>query len=215
MTAPVVRRVAGVLALLAIPITVSAAWTHAATRPAINACCMYRPVVLTHGRLWTVLGSSVLLINPNPFGSTVLFSALVLVPFAALTGVKRAASVFLIGHVVTTAAVAAVVLPGNALGWQPAVQNFHLPDVGMSAGLAAVAGGLVAVAARRRRWVAVVLMIVFAARFAGEPAQGRYLVGLEHYIAAVVGYFLERRLDTESAARAARWKRPRIAVEVT
>src|ERR1041384_1115549 len=77
------RRLLGIAALLAVALVVSWAWTNPATRSAARACCLYRPsMALHHGRVWTVVTSAFLLVNPHPFGTTVLFSALVLVPYA-------------------------------------------------------------------------------------------------------------------------------------
>jgi hypothetical protein len=83
---------------------------------------------------------------------------------------RRAWGAFFIGHVVATLAVAAVVLPAAGWHWLPAVVLRDRPDLGASAGLAAVAGA-------------------FAARLGGQ--RGGFLVA-----GAVVGYFGSNLLVT-------------------
>jgi len=208
------RRLLGIAALLAVALVVSWAWTNPATRSAARACCLYRPsMALHHGRVWTVVTSAFLLVNPHPFGTTVLFSALVLVPYALRVGSGRALAVFLIGHVVTTLAVAVASGAGAVAGWAPAVRVFHATDVGMSAGLAAVAGALSADLARgsaTERRVAALAALVVVGRLLVEPAQGRFLVGAEHLVALATGagyewhrrvhLRAERQLEARSAA---------------
>jgi hypothetical protein len=191
-----VRRIGGVLAVAVFAATVS--WAYRGPyHGAVRWCCGYTPARLAAGEWWPVLGSGLLVVRPNPFGvNTALLSGLVL-PYALREGSRRALRVFFAGHVAATLAVAAVVLPLAAWGWDPAETVRWHGDVGVSAGVAAVTGAL-AVSLHRRR-LGVVVLAAPATFFAVLLVLTHTLSEVEHLIALAVGATLHRRFMAASA----------------
>ena len=185
------HRLAGVAVLAVLVVVISVA-NRAGHHAAVHLCCAYTPARLAAGQWWTVPASALLVVRLNPFGiNTVLLLAVVL-PYAWREGSRRALTVFFAGHVAATLAVAAVVLPLAAWGWEPAVAQRAQLDVGVSAGVAAVAAA-VAVTMRRRR-LGVALLGALAAFFAAHLVAAHTLSEAEHLIAVATGAVLGRRL---------------------
>lgn len=164
---------------------VSVAWHHPSTRPLVQACCRYSPEHLSRGALWTLFGSALLLPRVRMIGPTTIMALALVVPYALAVGARPALKTFFSGHVLATLAVAAVVLPGAALGWAPALALRVRTDVGASAGIAAV-GGAFCVRFGRKGWRPVLLMIL-AAWFATALARTHRLVEIEHLVALAAG----------------------------
>jgi hypothetical protein len=190
-----VRRAAGgavsALGLLGVCMAVSVAGHHAATEAAVAACCRYFPERLARGQVWTVVGSAFFLPDVRMVAPTTLATMLLFFPYAVAAGARPALRTFFTGHVVATVAVAAVVLPGAALGWPAAVELSTRPDIGASAGLAAVAGAACVRLGWRR--AGPVLLAVLAIGFGLSLARGHRVVDVEHLLALATGAVTARR----------------------
>ena len=181
---------AGAAALVGAAAVVSLAWAHPLTRPLAGFCCWYTPGRLSHGALWTLPGSALLLPRLHMLGPTTFMAAALFLPYVMVAGTRRALTAFFAGHVVATAAVAAVVLPAAAWGWPPAVVIRNASDVGASAGLAAAAGAL-AVHLRWRpggRLLGVALVVWFGSSLVVTQR----LVEIEHLLALATGAATDR-----------------------
>jgi len=191
-----VQRLAGVAVVATVVAAISMA-NRAGHHAVVHLCCAYTPARLAAGQWWTVPASALLVVRLNPFGiNTVLLLGVVL-PYAWREGSRRALAVFFAGHVAATLAVAAVVVPLAAWGWGPAVAQSSQLDVGVSAGIAAVAGA-VAVTMRRRR-LGIALLGALAAFFAAHLVAAHTLSEAEHLIAVATGAVLGRRLARSPA----------------
>ncbi len=182
---------AGALGLLGACLAVSVAGHHAATEAVVTACCRYFPGRLARGELWTVVGSAFFLPDVRMVAPTTLATMLLFVPYAVAAGARPALRAFFTGHGVATMAVAAVVLPGAALGWPPAVALSTRSDIGASAGLAAVAGAACVRFDRRRAGPA--LLAALAIGFGLNLARGHRVVDVEHLLALATGAVTARR----------------------
>ena len=184
-----VGRVLGMAGVAGLMAVISAA-NRVPHHPAVHFCCGYTPARLAAGAWWTVPGSALLVVRLHLFGSDTALLLAVVLPFVLREGFRKAAAAFFTGHVLSTLAVAAVVLPLAAWGFHPAEATRVRVDVGSSAGVAAVAGAL-AVSLRRRPWGAA-LIAVFAVDFAVRLVLFHTLAEVEHLIALVVGVLLGR-----------------------
>jgi hypothetical protein len=187
-----VGSVGGVAAAAALTAVVSLGYRAAPYHGAVRACCAYTPARLAAGEWWTVPASALLVVRLNPFGINGALLLGVVLPYAWRWGSPRALAVFFAGHVAATLAVAAVVLPLAAAGWAPAVAQRHELDVGVSAGIAAVAAAVAATMRRRRLGVA--LLVALAGFFAAHLVAAHTLSEAEHLIAVATGAVLGRRL---------------------
>lgn len=182
---------AAALGLLGACLAVSVAEHHVATEAVVTACCRYFPERLARGEVWTVVGSAFFLPDVHMVAPTTLATMLLFFPYAVAAGARPALRTFFTGHVVATVAVAAVILPGAALGWRAAVALATRPDIGASAGLAAVAGaGCVRLGWRR---AGPVLLAALAIGFGLSLARGHRVVDVEHLLALATGAVTARR----------------------
>jgi hypothetical protein len=206
----VVSRVAGVAAVLvgAAAFTV-ASHTHGLAHVARFAGA-YSPARLAAGRVWTLPLSAFLLGHPKMVGPTSVMFALLFLPYALLRGIGRAGITGMAGHVVSTLVVAAVVLPAAALGSVDATRVVHAPDYGASAALAACAGGLAVVLARRHRVAGIVLPALVAGYFlfhlAAVPQTAANVADVEHLVALGTGALVEWSFFVHGS----RFPRPRL-----
>jgi hypothetical protein len=195
----IATRLAGLVVLIAVPSAVTAlADAHTRLAHDVRDLTDYSPDRLIHGHAWTVITSGVVGPRLRDVHEMTIVLVAVLVPFALLCGAWQTVKVFLSGHILSTLAIAVVVLPGAALGWHTAYTAVHTIDNGVSAGLAAVGGALAVVAWRWSRALGGFLLVALAAFLAGmlifKPFSfGRELSGIEHFIAVVVGAFVEWR----------------------
>jgi len=191
-----VARLGGVAAVAALTAVISLGY-RAAPSGVAHSCCAYTPARLATGHWWTVLGSALLVVRLKLFGINTALLLGVVLPFAWRQGSRQTLGIYFGGHVAATLAVAAVVLPLAAAGWAPAVAQRHQLDVGVSAGIAAVAAA-VAVTMRRRR-LGVALLGALAAFFAAHLVAAHTLSEAEHLVAAATGAVLGRRLAGSGA----------------
>jgi hypothetical protein len=180
----------GVAALVGTAAVVSLAWAHPATRPLARFCCWYSPRRLSHGAIWTLPGSALLLPHMRMLGPTTIMAGALFLPYVMVAGTRRAVTAFFAGHVVATAAVAAVVLPAAAWAWPPALVLRNAADVGASAGLAAAAGALAGHLGARRGGM--LLGCALALWFGCALVVTQRLVEVEHLLALATGVVAER-----------------------
>jgi fumarate reductase subunit D len=190
-----VGRLVGVATVVAMAAVVSTA-NRGAHHSVVHFCCGYTPARLAAGAWWTLLGSALLIAHLRLVGSNTVLLVGVLVPYGLRQGSRRTLAAFFTGHVLATLAVAAVVLPLAAGGWHAAEVVRGQLDVGVSVGVAAVAGAL-AVSLRRRRWRAA-LFGAFATFFATNLLLFHALSDVEHLIGLAAGALLGRRWTTGS-----------------
>jgi hypothetical protein len=176
---------AATLGLAMAATAVSIAWQHPSTRPLIQACCHYSPERLSRGALWTLFGSALLLPGLRMIGPTTIMTFALVIPYALAAGARPMLRAFFPGHIVATLVVAAVVLPGAALGWPPAVVLRARTDVGASAGIAAVGGAWCVLLGRKR--AGPVLLAALVAFFATALVRTHRLVEVEHLVALATG----------------------------
>jgi hypothetical protein len=176
---------AAIVGLVVAATAVSLAWHHAPTRPLVQACCRYSPERLSRGALWTLFGSALLLPTLAMIGPTTIMTFALVVPYALGAGAGPTLRAFFSGHVLATLLVAAVVMPGAALGWAPAVALRVRTDVGASAGIAAVGGAWCVLLGPRRGGP--ILLVALVAFFATGLVLTRHLVEVEHLIAVATG----------------------------
>jgi hypothetical protein len=182
---------AGALGLLGVCLAVSVAGHHATTEAAVAACCRYTPERLARGDVWTVIGSAFFLPDVRMVAPTTLATMLLFFPYAVAAGARPALRAFFTGHVVATVGVAAVTLAAAALGWPPAVELSTRPDIGASAGLAAVAGAACVRLGWRR--AGPVLLAALAIGFGLSLVRGQRVVDVEHLLALATGAVTARR----------------------
>jgi hypothetical protein len=192
------NRLVAFTAFLAVPLIVSRAWVGPVGHGAARACCYYQPVRLVHGDVWTVLGSAFLLVNPHPFGPTVLLTAAVFLPYVLTRGFGRALAVFISGHVAATVGPALAIITAAALHVDGAHRLLHHSDVGMSAGLAAAGGALGVVVIRERPAAGGLVLAALVAFFVLGTGRTAYLAQVEHALALVTGAGVEWHLGTRS-----------------
>ncbi len=146
----------------------------------------------------------VLVLVASAFVVAPLSGLWILVPLVVAFGAAqrwlgRAATLVVatLGHVGATLFVAVLLATGIERGWlSPAIA--HAPDVGVSYGLAAVAGLLAArVPAGRRRWYVLGLLVVAAGPLAIRPT----FTYVGHTIAALLGLALAVLVARANAAR--------------
>ncbi|HEY3240356.1 MAG TPA: hypothetical protein VGL92_12365 [Acidimicrobiia bacterium] len=192
---------AATVGLVVAATAVSLAWHHAPTRSLVQACCRYSPERLSQGALWTLFGSALLLPRLQMIGPTTIMTFALVVPYALAAGARPALRAFFSGHVLATLAVAAVVVPGAALGWAPAVALRVRSDVGASAGIAAVGGACCVLLGRRRGGP--ILLAALVAWFATGLVRTYRLVEVEHLVAVATGAVSEwaRRRAVRRRAR--------------
>ncbi len=192
------RRLVGLVAMIGLPTALGVVARHPDARPATTMLFHYSPDRFVHGRVWTLVLSGLLPPKVGSVGPTTIAMTLILVPYVVLRGAWRAAGRFLGGHVVATLAVAALVLPGAALGWQFATDVARAPDYGVSAGLAGVAGAMGVVLWRHRGPIAATALLAvvfgfFVSQLVATSSLGHHLSESEHLAAAAVGVILEWR----------------------
>jgi hypothetical protein len=190
------RRISALLALMAVPTALGLIARNADTRPLATMLSHYSPERFIHGRVWTLPLSGLVPPNLANLGPNTIAMTITLVPYVLLRGAWRTVGRFFAGHVLATLAVAALVLPGAAIGWRFASEVARAPDFGVSAGLAAIAGAMVVVVWRRRGRVAGVVVLVavfgfFAWRLLVTGPLSHYLSESEHVVAALAGIGVE------------------------
>jgi len=194
-TLVLVRRFAGVLLVLGFAAVVTWLWHVPATSGTVDYIARYSPMRFAHGDVLALPGSAFLLGHPKMIGQTSFFVVALFLPYALVRGVGRAGVVGLAGHCVSTLAVAAVVLPGAALGWSAADKVAHMGDYGASAALAAVAGALGIVLLRR--WPPVGMLVLgaigwyFLHSLMSHGNAMHNIADVEHLIALTTGALLE------------------------
>jgi hypothetical protein len=193
------QRVLGVVGVLAIAAVVTIAAKAPGTASLVSYLAKYSPDRLAAGRVWTVPTSAFLLGHPHMIGPTTFFIVLIFLPYALWRGLTRAAIVGMTGHVVSTLAVAVVVLPGAALGWSGAASIAHTLDYGASAALAACAGGLAVGIGRRVPALGWLVFVAVAGWFAFSLATVRQpmanVADVEHLVALATGMVMETWLE--------------------
>ena len=193
-----VSRVGGVAAVLgaAAAFTV-ASHTHGLAHLARFAGG-YSPARLAAGHVWTLPLSAFLLGHPKMLGPTSVMFGMLFLPYTMLRGIGRAGITGMAGHVVSTLLVAVVVLPAAALGSADATRVVHAPDYGASAALAACAGGLTVLLARRHRIGGIVLPMLVAGYFlvhlAAVHQSAANVADVEHLVAFGTGALVEWRI---------------------
>lgn len=190
------RRVAGLLALMAVPTALGLFARNAGAASVATVLFHYSPDRFVHGWVWTLPLSGLVPPKLTNLGPNTIAMTIILVPYVLLRGAWRTVGRFFAGHVLATLAVAAVVLPGAAIGWRFASDIARAPDFGVSAGLAAVAGAMVVVSWRRRGRVAGIATLVavfgfFAWRLLVAGPLSHYLSESEHVFAALAGIGVE------------------------
>lgn len=193
------RRAAELLALMAVPTALGLVVRNADARPVATVLFHYSPDRFVQGRVWTLPLSGLVPPKLTNLGPNTIAMTIILVPYVLLRGAGRTVGRFFAGHVLATLAVAVLVLPGAAVGWQFASDVARAPDFGVSAGLAAIAGAMVVVVWRRRGRVAGVVVLVavfgfFASRLLVTGSLSHYLSESEHVVAALTGICLEGAL---------------------
>jgi hypothetical protein len=193
---PRLRRVGGLVALMAVPTALGLVARNADARPVATVLFHYSPDRFVHGWVWTLPLSGLVPPKLTNLGPNTIAMAIILVPYVLLRGAWRTVGRFFAGHVLATLAVAALVLPGAAVGWRFASDVAHAPDFGVSAGLAAVAGAMVVVVWRRWGWVAGFAVLVavfgfFASRLLVPGSLSHYMSESEHVVAACAGICIE------------------------
>jgi len=200
-------RLTGLAIFLFVPTVVSVLAQNRSTRGAVQFLCGYSPERLVHGAIWTLPSSAFLLARLGTIGPTTILAAAVFMPFVLVSGVRKAALTFMVGHLVSTIVVLVVVVPAAALGWEVARHVYSAVDVGASAGLTAVAGAMCVMLARRRPAFGIGLGVALVGFFVvwevihGETA-GRALADVEHLLAFATGIVVERRLSAIPATSA-------------
>jgi hypothetical protein len=193
----VMRRFASVVLVLGFAAVITWLWHVPATSGTVDYLARYSPMRLAHGDILALPGSAFLLGHPKMIGQTSFFVVALFLPYALVRGVRRAGVVGLTGHCVSTLAVAAVVLPGAALGWSAAERIAHMGDYGASAALAAVAGALGIVLVRR--WPPVGIFVLgaigwyFLHSLVSHSQMMHNIADVEHLIAFMTGALLELR----------------------
>jgi hypothetical protein len=191
----VALRVVGVVAVLGAAALATIASHTASTAALVSYLAKYSPDRLADGRVWTVPISAFLLGHPRMIGPTTFFVVLIFLPYALWRGLGRAAVAAMSGHVVSTLAVAAVVLPAAALGWTTASSIARALDYGASAALAACAGGLAVAIAQRFRALGLVVFVGVAGWFVFGLATVRQpmanVADVEHLVALLTGAAVE------------------------
>jgi hypothetical protein len=188
-------RVAGIALVLAATGLITVLAHRRATSGVVNYLARYSPAALEHGRIVTLPASAFLVGRPRMLGPTTFFVVLLLVPYALAKGVGKAARAGLAGHCLSTLVIAAVALPGAALGWATANTVAHQADYGASAALAAVAGALAVLLFRR--WPAAGLLVagvvvwIFVSSLMKYADLGHNVADVEHLVAVAVGASIE------------------------
>jgi hypothetical protein len=202
-----VRRIPVLVLVLAVPLAVGALERAPATHAFVDWLCSYSPSRFVHGAVWTLPASALLEAQPAKLGPNTLVPTVIFAPYLLWVGVGPSIRTFFAGHIVATLSAAGVILLGVLAGSGVAHELFVLRDNGVSAGLAAAAGGLGVLLwhTRVRPLAAVVLAVVlvlFTYRIARESL-GATLADGEHLAAIATGAAIElrrRALATPSRA---------------
>ena len=200
-----VRRTIDLIVIIAALTAISALALYRPAQSTIAFCCHYSPARFVHGRVWTLFGSALLPPKLDRIGRNTMVLVAIFVPYTLARGAWKAAGRFFAGHVLATLAVAALVLPGAALGWRFAVTVEHTLDYGVSAGLAAVGGAFAVVLWHRFGAIPASALIVgvvafFTMHLVEAATLGLALAEFEHLIAASVGAVIELRTPRGTAA---------------
>lgn len=163
----------------------------------IVALTRYSPERFTHGALWTLPLSGLVVARPTRVGPKLGVLLVAAAVYLIWVGPVRAAIRFAAGHVVPTVLTLVAILVAGAVASPVGRHLYHMTDTGISAGLAAIAGALVVLAWRRDRHVLAValasgLVTYFAYGLATERLMG-VLADVEHLLAMGVGAVLELR----------------------
>ena len=170
------------------------------THAAIRWLSVYSPSRFSHGALWTLPFSALLVGHITLAGVTITFFTTVVVPYLVLAGPMRTFVVFVIAHVGATMAAFAIIGIGSVIGvgWGHRLWVQH--DYGASAGLTGIAGALFLLLCLQRRSLALRPVGVFAAAATiafflhGVVAEGRPghgIVDIEHLLGLFIGGVLE------------------------
>ena len=147
--------------------------------------------------MWTLPTSFLLLGHPKALGVTSVMFALLFLPYALVRGVGRSLLTGLAGHIAATLIVAAWAFVASGLGSALATGVVHTPDYGASAFLAACAGGLAVVIARRHAVLGAVVLLAVAAFFTLNLVEVHQVASnvadVEHLTALLTGAFVEWR----------------------
>lgn len=158
-------RTGAVAAVLGVAALCTIASQRSSTSSAVSYLAKYSPERLADGRIWTLPASAFLVGHPHMIGPTTFFVVLIFLPYALWKGIGRAGIAAMSGHVLSTLAVAAVVLPASSMGWSTGRSIAFSTDYGASAALAACAGGLIVALWRRAPVVAAVVLVAVAGWF--------------------------------------------------
>jgi len=187
--------VAGLVVVLGIAFGVTAASHAPGLAHVTRYAAAYSPARLADGRIWTLPLSVLLLGHPKALGITSVMFAALFLPYALSRGLGRSLVTGMAGHIVSTLVVAAWALPAAALGSGIATQVVHRTDYGASAFLAACAGGLTVVIARRHPVLGFGLLALVIAFFVWHLLSVHQLVAnvadVEHLVALVTGALVE------------------------
>jgi hypothetical protein len=191
-------RVAGIVVVLGIAAAFTVASHTQGLSHVARVAAAYSPARLAAGRVWTLPLSALLLGHPKMIGPTSVMFALLFLPYALVRGLGRTLVTGLAGHVVSTLVVAAWALPAAALGSMVATAVVHTPDYGASAFLAACAGGLAVVIARRSRALGLTLLALVVAYFTIHLVVVHQVIAnvadVEHLAALATGAVVEWRI---------------------
>ncbi len=190
-------RTGGIVAVLAVAAAVTVASHTPGMSQPTRYLAAYSPARLAAGRVWTLPTSFLLLGHPKALGVTSVMFALLFLPYALVRGIWRALVTGMAGHIAATLVIAAWAFVAAGLGSAVATSVVHTPDYGASAFLAACAGGLAVVIARRNAVLGAVVLIAVAAFFTVNLVVVHQVVSnvadVEHLTALVTGAFVEWR----------------------
>ncbi|MGZ6994759.1 MAG: hypothetical protein ACXVIM_06075 [Acidimicrobiia bacterium] len=194
-TDPLLRYL-GVAAFLTLPVGLSLLAADGATHDAAHLVAGYSPERLAHGAVWTLPLAALVLPNVRMIGTTTLFIIAFLLPYALYRGPVRALVVFFSGHVVAMVGVAIVAIGGHVVSWSTVAPLYRHLDLGASAGLAAVVGGIAGVLLTRSRPAGILVALAAVGSFFVAPALSPGLfhdaVAAQHLVAFGVGLMIER-----------------------
>jgi hypothetical protein len=202
-------RFLGVAAFLTIPVALSLFNADGATHDVAHTLAGYSPERLVHGAVWTIPLSALLLPNVRMIGPTTIYTLAFLLPYALMRGPVRALVVFFTGHIVATVSVAVIAIGGHVAGSATLEPLYRALDVGASAGLAAVVGGLAEVVLARSRLAGIVVVAGVAAYFlvglVRSPGILNETAEVQHLLALGAGLLVERHWNRSDRAAAAEY----------
>ena len=151
-------RAGALLGAVVLPYAVGRAEMTRRYHRTIVALTRYSPERFTHGALWTLPLSGLVVARPTRVGPKLGVLLVVAAVYLLWVGPVRAAIRFAAGHVVPTVLALVVILAAGAAASPVGHHLYRMTDTGISAGLAAIAGALVVLAWRRDRHVIAVVL---------------------------------------------------------